>query len=36
MPEVSRMNWLAELLALYDGQPIPTTLLQYYSEGEEE
>jgi len=28
------MNWLAELFALYDGQPIPITLLQYYLEGE--
>ena len=31
-----KMNWFAELLALYAGQPIPVTLLQYYSEGEEE
>jgi hypothetical protein len=30
------MNWLAELFALYDGQPIPITLLQYHLEGEEE
>lgn len=34
MKKTIEENWHAELLALYDGKPIPTLLLEYLQEQE--